>query len=220
MLLLETLPPTVAELAGELIHRDGSVVWTNDQSVGGHRLTHLADPEHDQDAATKYYVDSQILELAGDAGDVRGPDASTDNALVRWDGVSGKLIQNSNWILSDAGKLQGKSSYSPLHQPTSGATITLDLNADNVHLVTLTQNATLQLTHATVGQRFAVRIAQDATGGRTLTWFPGVRWPGDIVPAVTPTAHHWDWYGFIVVGVNGYGDPLIDGFVLGRNYAT
>lgn len=38
-------------------------------------------------------------------GDVTGPSTATDNALVRFDGTSGKLIQNSNAILTDAGNL-------------------------------------------------------------------------------------------------------------------
>lgn len=39
------------------------------------------------------------------AGDVEGPGSSTDNAVVRFDGTTGKLIQNSNAILDDAGTL-------------------------------------------------------------------------------------------------------------------
>jgi hypothetical protein len=39
-------------------------------------------------------------------GDVVGPASATDNALARYDGTSGKLIQNSAITLSDAGALQ------------------------------------------------------------------------------------------------------------------
>jgi len=39
------------------------------------------------------------------AGDVTGPGASTNNALVRFDGVTGKVIQNSNAILDNTGNL-------------------------------------------------------------------------------------------------------------------
>lgn len=39
------------------------------------------------------------------AGDVVGPASSTDNALVRFDGTTGKVLQNSNATLSDAGVL-------------------------------------------------------------------------------------------------------------------
>ena len=38
-------------------------------------------------------------------GDVTGPASSTDNALARFDGTTGKLLQNSVAILDDAGVL-------------------------------------------------------------------------------------------------------------------
>jgi hypothetical protein len=44
---------------------------------------------------------------AGASGDVVGPGSSTDNALVRFDTTTGKLVQNSVGILSDAGALSG-----------------------------------------------------------------------------------------------------------------
>lgn len=42
---------------------------------------------------------------SGSGGDVVGPASSTDNALARFDGTTGKLLQNSNTTLSDAGLL-------------------------------------------------------------------------------------------------------------------
>lgn len=41
------------------------------------------------------------------SGDVVGPGSATDNALSRFDGTTGKLVQNSVGILSDAGTLTG-----------------------------------------------------------------------------------------------------------------
>jgi hypothetical protein len=43
----------------------------------------------------------------GGSGDVVGPASATDNALVRFDTTTGKLVQNSVGILSDAGVLTG-----------------------------------------------------------------------------------------------------------------
>lgn len=40
-------------------------------------------------------------------GDVYGPSSSTDNAITRFDGTTGKLIQNSTVILSDSGDITG-----------------------------------------------------------------------------------------------------------------
>lgn len=36
-------------------------------------------------------------------GDVFGPSSATDNAVVRWDGTTGKLLQNSTFTISDGG---------------------------------------------------------------------------------------------------------------------
>ena len=42
---------------------------------------------------------------ASGTGDVVGPASATDDALARYDGTTGKLIQNSAATLSDAGKI-------------------------------------------------------------------------------------------------------------------
>jgi hypothetical protein len=41
-------------------------------------------------------------------GDITGPASSTDNAVVRWDGTTGKIIQNSNAILEDSGAMHAQ----------------------------------------------------------------------------------------------------------------
>lgn len=46
-----------------------------------------------------------IVNTPGGSGDIVGPASSTDNALARFDGTTGKLLQNSNATLSDAGAL-------------------------------------------------------------------------------------------------------------------
>jgi hypothetical protein len=48
-----------------------------------------------------------LASTSGAAGDVVGPASATDNALARFDLTTGKLIQNSVGILSDAGILTG-----------------------------------------------------------------------------------------------------------------
>lgn len=40
-------------------------------------------------------------------GDVVGPASSTDNAIVRWDGITGKLVQDSGILISDTNQLTG-----------------------------------------------------------------------------------------------------------------
>lgn len=50
-------------------------------------------------------IDWDDIENKPHSNFVGGPTASTDNALARFDGTTGSLIQNSTAILSDAGKL-------------------------------------------------------------------------------------------------------------------
>ena len=59
-----------------------------------------------------YYKNSSnvvtlLASSSGASGDVVGPASATDNALARFDLTTGKLIQNSVGILSDAGILTG-----------------------------------------------------------------------------------------------------------------
>jgi len=46
----------------------------------------------------------------GDAGDITGPVSSTDNAIARWDGTSGNLIQDSSVLIADDGTLSATQS--------------------------------------------------------------------------------------------------------------
>ncbi len=50
-------------------------------------------------------TDTVDFVVVSGSGDVSGPASSTDNAIVRFDGLTGKLIQNSVGTLSDAGLL-------------------------------------------------------------------------------------------------------------------
>lgn len=154
------------------------------------------------------------------AGNLFGPSSSTDRGLATWNGTGGRRLFSNLWTISIAGKLKGYSSYSPINEPASASTINLDLNADNIHVLTLTQATTLSVSNATKGQRFAVKVLQDSAGGWALTWFSGISWPGGVVPTITTTASKGDWFGLVVTGIDGYGNPTFDGFILGQNFGA
>lgn len=61
------------------------------------------------------------------AGDVVGPSSATDNAAVRFDGTTGKLVQNSAFIIADTtgDATGGKYNKITITPPASGATLTL-----------------------------------------------------------------------------------------------
>ena len=60
------------------------------------------------DVASVPILDPNVLRLVDVGvivGDVVGPGASTDHAVVRWDGATGKLLQDSLVIINDAGSI-------------------------------------------------------------------------------------------------------------------
>jgi hypothetical protein len=64
----------------------------------------------------------------GDPGDLSGPASSTDNAIVRWDGTSGSLVQNSSVVIDDSGNV-GIGTTSPgsiLELASTGPVLTLN----------------------------------------------------------------------------------------------
>lgn len=74
--------------------------FTDDDSYASATANNLASAE-----STKVYINAQIAASGG--GDVFGPALATDDALARFDGVTGKLIQNSLVTLDDAGAISG-----------------------------------------------------------------------------------------------------------------
>ena len=72
----------------------------------------------DDTAALKKVTYSNLIPTTH--GDVAGPVSATDDALAKYDGTTGKLIQNSNAILSDAGTLTATAFSGPLTGNVTG----------------------------------------------------------------------------------------------------
>ncbi len=101
---------------------------------------------------------------AGASGDVVGPGSSTDNALVRFDSTTGKLVQNSVGILDDSGNLTGIAALT-----TSGA---LTLNGGTANGVAylngskvLTTGSALQFDGSNLGLGVTPSAWDTATAG-------------------------------------------------------
>ena len=100
----------------------------------------------------------------------------------------------------------------PIETNTDGTTVTFDLDVANTHSVTLGGNRTLALSNSDAGQKFIIRLTQDGTGSRTVTWFSTIKWAGGVAPTLTTTANKTDVFGFICTSAGNY-----DGFVIGYN---
>jgi hypothetical protein len=93
----------------------------------------------------------------------------------------------------------------------SGLAFNLDCNAANVFDITLTGNCTFAITNpppATQVFSMTLKLTQDATGSRAVTWPASVIWPNGVAPSLTTTANKTDfvslstfdggatWFGF------------------------
>lgn len=80
------------------------------------------------------------------SGKVTGPGSSTDNAVVRFDGAGGSIVQNSPIIISDTGNITGVADL------TSSGTITSTgvISAQGAVLKSVSSNATVTGANATM----------------------------------------------------------------------
>lgn len=168
--------PTTSDLTnGEIaINSTDKKIYTNAggtiTQVGAGALSALSDtnitsPSNGQSLAYDTASGKWINSNAG-AGDVTGAASSTDNAVVRFDGTTGKVIQNSTVALDDNGNFTNVNSIgfdtTPATLPTSVGTMFWD-DGDGVPSTILKGgNTTLQ-----IGTQEYARVYNDS--GTTLT---------------------------------------------------
>jgi hypothetical protein len=81
---------------------------------------------------------------------------------------------------------------------TAGAGIALNWDNGNQQYLSLTTNSTIgSFTNNTTGQTLRLVVCQDATGGRTFTFSPTIKWSGATTPTQTSTLNKCDVYSFI-----------------------
>ncbi len=140
-------------------------------------------------------------------------DATT---FFRWDGVfAAPPVTTTNSIT-----LSNKTLTTPaiasikgtLTADTDWATITFNKNTSDFHSVTLWGNRTLALSNMAAGDRIVLRLLQDATGSRTVTWFTTIKWAGGTTPTLTTTPTKADIFGFLCNSTGNY-----DWFVIWQN---
>ena len=74
---------------------------------------------------------------------------------------------------------------------TYAANIEINWNNGSTQYVVLTGNTTFTFVNPVNGQVYRIRVTQDATGSRTVTW-PTITWAGGSVPTLTTTANKSD----------------------------
>jgi hypothetical protein len=144
------------------------------------------------------------------AGNVTADSPTTEGAVPAWSSTDRKLRSSSSVAIhqSASDKLESLASFRAVGAATDGTTVTFDLNLADYWKVTLGGNRTLAVSNVSVGQLIAIRLIQDATGGRTVTWWSGILWNHSLAPVLDPTAGGSDLIVLLCVGLDGYGVPI------------
>jgi hypothetical protein len=86
----------------------------------------------------------------------------------------------------------------------SGATATVSFLVAQKQKITLTANCTFTFTAPNGPGNFVLRLIQDGTGSRTVTWPGTVKWVGSAAPVLTTTAAGVDIVSLYYNGTNYY----------------
>ena len=208
-------------------------------ALGTNKLTGVGDPTGAQDAATKTYVDTAdalkmplgggtfsgaVTFAAGQAFD--GRDVSADgtkldgiaagaevNVQSDWDSGSGdSQILNKPTLVGLAGDNTWTGSQrGSVSTLTYGATVAIDMDTTNNHLVTLTGN--IRFNNPTncdadaIGQSGSIFLIQDGTGSGTAAWgtdggTSSFHWKGGTAPTLSTAANAVDRVDYIVYAAN------------------
>lgn len=124
------------------------------------------------------------------------------NAVVDYFGPDGAYDIVGAW---------NKQQYLDLQTLTAGASISWDLNANQVATVTLDQNSTLaNPTNQQAGATYVLIAKQPAGNNYTLSFGTDYKWTGGVAPTATPTNGAVDIYAFISDGTYMYGSVTQD----------
>ena len=166
-------------------------------------------------------IDGASLDIEGNA-DING---TTNLDAVDIDGA-----------VDLAGELKLTGAFVPgagINAQTDDTSIGLDLSEGNYFEVTLTNGqtpvATIDITNASLGQRFMVRVIQPSNGNIVLDsvadgWDAvqvnsgsrvATKWGGGVGPTLTTGNGSADLYGFVIRGLAG--SAAIDGFIIGQD---
>lgn len=108
----------------------------------------------------------QLVAGGGASGDVTGPALSTDNAIPRFDGTTGKVIQDSQVVIGDSGEIHG---YRGDINLQTGTTYTLQ-QSDSGKVVELDNSAAITLTLPnSLPHGFCCTVVQGGSGQVTFS---------------------------------------------------
>lgn len=153
----------------------------------------------------------KVAQVASAVNEVTLTNAATGNPPLI-SATGGDTNIDLKLVPKGTGKILFDANYGAITADSDGATVTFNMATSSRHGVTLGGNRTLAVSNVSVGQFFIIRLLQDGTGSRTVTWFSTLKWAGGAAPTLTTTASKADMFGFYCTSANNF-----DAFVIGQN---
>lgn len=127
-------------------------------------------------------------------------ESSNANALVSFSAGTKDIFIA---VLSSQVQLVGGNSLTPIVTLSSGSALTVNWATGVNQMIVLTANCTFTFSAPRPGSILAVTLAQDATGSRTVTWPPSVKWgTGNSPPTLSTAPTREDLIRFYYDGTN------------------
>jgi hypothetical protein len=120
-----------------------------------------------------------------------GAASSTDNAVVRFDGTTGKIIQDGVVIISDGGAITGVTDFTMSGRyvagfTTGGTTLAIDCSLDNYFMITISSAETFTPSNVPAGV-YSMTLEIVTSAGAAITWPASVYWPTATAPTLSAT---------------------------------
>ena len=122
---------------------------------------------------------------------------TTSGKYMLWDESEDTLI------------VEGGIAFSQVDHDAAGADKTIDWGASNKQEITLSANCIITFTAPHGVANLVLKIVQDATGSRTITW-PTTQWPGGTAPTLSTAANAIDIVSFYCDGTNYFGQASLN----------
>ena len=132
-----------------------------------------------------------------------------DDTPSSYSGQSGKIVKvkSTEDGVEFSNQIGGAVIGAEYDNGNSGASFTINWQIRRNQKLTLTDNCTLSFTDPEEPCNLILKLVQDATGGRTVTWPASVKWPdGGTAPTLTSAADAVDIIVFYFDGTNYYGN--------------
>lgn len=132
-----------------------------------------------------------------------------EGGVINWDNGDVTLTQTNNVLaLAGAEFTFGANTayFTETDNGNSSTADTIDWKLGNKQKSTLTGNCTFTFTAPSGPCSLVLKLAQDATGSRTVTWPATVHWSGGVAPTLTTTASRIDIITFYWDGTTYFGN--------------